>query len=103
MFYAYLVGRNEHDDQELAQAMVFILSLLMMLTLINSIVFRLMGIIIFTFYSCFVHNVMVTFDEKSLMLFILNIMIAGMACDSAITSFMQEDAPRPRKTEKKIV
>ena len=46
---------------------------------------------------------MVTFDEKSLMLFILNIMIAGMACDSAITSFMQEDAPRPRKTEKKIV
>lgn len=62
-----------------------------------------MGIIIYTFYSCFVHNVMVSLDEKSLMLFVLNIMIAGMACDSAITSFLEADAPKKRKPENKAV
>ena len=77
----------------------------MMLTVFKPIVLKLLGIIIFTVYSCFVYNVMLNCNEKSLMMFIVNIFIAGLACDRAITSFMLEEnkeMKRSKREEKRV-
>jgi magnesium-transporting ATPase (P-type) len=87
-FILYLVGKNEHNDQELAQALMFGFAFVMMAGLFKNIFCQALSVFAFTFYTCFTYNLALFHDSASLYYFCLNLFVAALACDDFVTTYI---------------
>lgn len=92
-----LVGKNEHHDQEAAQALMFVFVFLMMLGLFKNIVCRVLSVFAFTFYTCFMYNLALYHDSESIYYFCLNLLIATFACDDLVTAYLEGQDENKRR------